>query len=68
MSWRNPPPLLLDDQTGVGSLFGRALTVTALCEEAALAFREATGFDRVMIYRFLTTRPGAWWRKRKHHN
>ena len=42
----------------VGSLFGRALTVTALCEEAALAFREATGFDRVMIYRFLDNEAG----------
>ncbi|KQY96478.1 histidine kinase dimerization/phosphoacceptor domain -containing protein [Brevundimonas sp. Root1423] len=31
----------------------RAATVRAVCEKAAEAFRTLTGFDRVMIYRFL---------------
>lgn len=38
---------------GVAAGFDRATTLTALCERAAVAFRELTGFDRVMIYRFL---------------
>jgi light-regulated signal transduction histidine kinase (bacteriophytochrome) len=33
--------------------FERASTLTALCDRAAVAFRALTGFDRVMIYRFL---------------
>lgn len=33
--------------------FERAATLQALCERAAAAFRVVTGFDRVMIYRFL---------------
>ena len=37
----------------MGAGFDRAATLTALCERAAVAFRELTGFDRVMIYRFL---------------
>jgi light-regulated signal transduction histidine kinase (bacteriophytochrome) len=37
----------------VSAGFDRATTLTALCERAAVAFRELTGFDRVMIYRFL---------------
>ncbi len=37
----------------VGAGFDRAASLTALCERAAVAFRELTGFDRVMIYRFL---------------
>ncbi len=36
-----------------GSAFERATDLTALCARAAVAFREFTGFDRVMIYRFL---------------
>jgi light-regulated signal transduction histidine kinase (bacteriophytochrome) len=33
--------------------FERAPTLGALCERAAVVFRSLTGFDRVMIYRFL---------------
>jgi len=33
--------------------FERATDVETLCARAAVAFRELTGFDRVMIYRFL---------------
>jgi len=33
--------------------FERAVDVAALCRRAAVAFRALTGFDRVMIYRFL---------------
>ena len=36
-----------------GSAFERARTVSDLAAEAAIVFRRLTGFDRVMIYRFL---------------
>ncbi|MDO6413753.1 histidine kinase dimerization/phosphoacceptor domain -containing protein [Sphingomonas sp. BIUV-7] len=36
-----------------GAQFERAADLQALCERAATAFRRVTGFDRVMIYRFL---------------
>ena len=36
----------------------RADGLAAVCERAALAFRELTGFDRVMIYRFLDDAAG----------
>lgn len=38
--------------------FERAGTLKALCERAATAFRALTGFDRVMIYRFLDDEAG----------
>ena len=37
----------------MGTAFERAPDLTSLSERAALAFRELTGFDRVMVYRFL---------------
>jgi chemotaxis family two-component system sensor kinase Cph1 len=37
----------------MGAHFERAADLTSLCERAATAFRELTGFDHVMIYRFL---------------
>ena len=37
----------------LGTAFERAPDLTSLCERAAVAFRELTGFDRVMVYRFL---------------
>lgn len=37
----------------IASGFERTSTLKALCERAAQAFRALTGFDRVMIYRFL---------------
>ncbi|GJE16997.1 histidine kinase dimerization/phosphoacceptor domain -containing protein [Methylobacterium marchantiae] len=36
-----------------GGTLERAADLKALCERAAISFRELTGFDRVMIYRFL---------------
>jgi light-regulated signal transduction histidine kinase (bacteriophytochrome) len=33
--------------------FERASSLVSLCDHAALTFRQITGFDRVMIYRFL---------------
>jgi len=33
--------------------FERATSLRGLCERAAAAFRQLTGFDRVMVYRFL---------------
>jgi light-regulated signal transduction histidine kinase (bacteriophytochrome) len=37
----------------MGALFERAVDLQSLCERAAVAFRQITGFDHVMIYRFL---------------
>ena len=39
------------DLTATG--FERATDLQSLCERAAVGFRELTGFDRVMVYRFL---------------
>jgi light-regulated signal transduction histidine kinase (bacteriophytochrome) len=38
--------------------FERAIDLQALCVRAAQAFRQLTGFDRVMIYRFLDDEAG----------
>ncbi|WP_354038041.1 histidine kinase dimerization/phosphoacceptor domain -containing protein [Devosia sp. UYZn731] len=46
---------LLDN---AGMKFARAADITSLCQDAALLFRELTGFDRVMIYRFLDSDAG----------
>ena len=43
---------VLDALAAGAAGFERAGTVGALCESAASAFRELTGFDRVMVYRF----------------
>lgn len=37
----------------MASVFGRAADLGTLCDQAAVAFRRLTGFDRVMIYRFV---------------
>jgi light-regulated signal transduction histidine kinase (bacteriophytochrome) len=37
----------------ISTAFERSADLSALCERAAVAFREMTGFDRVMVYRFL---------------
>ena len=42
----------------IASAFERTGDLTALCERAAAAFRTLTGFDRVMIYRFLDDEAG----------
>ncbi len=39
--------------------FARAMDLTSLCERAAVVFRTLTGFDRVMVYRFLDDDAGA---------
>ncbi|RKK06026.1 GAF domain-containing protein [Pseudoroseomonas wenyumeiae] len=39
--------------------FERASSLASLCDHAALTFRQITGFDRVMIYRFLDDGSGA---------
>ncbi|MBC9175871.1 histidine kinase dimerization/phosphoacceptor domain -containing protein [Pseudoroseomonas ludipueritiae] len=39
--------------------FERASGLTTLCDHAAVTFRQVTGFDRVMIYRFLDDGTGA---------
>lgn len=43
----------------VGALFVRAETMEQLCQTAAVQFRALTGFDRVMIYRFLPDDTGS---------
>ena len=42
----------------LGATFERATDLHQLCQRAAVAFRELTGFDRVMIYRFLDDAAG----------
>ncbi|UAK26591.1 GAF domain-containing protein [Sphingomonas nostoxanthinifaciens] len=44
---------LLGRLDAISAAFERATDLQSLCERAAVAFREMTGFDRVMIYRFL---------------
>jgi two-component system, chemotaxis family, sensor kinase Cph1 len=41
-----------------GGSFERASDLRALCDRASIVFRELTGFDRVMIYRFLDNEAG----------
>ncbi len=43
----------------VGALFAGAETIDRLCRIAAVQFRGLTGFDRVMIYRFLPDGAGS---------
>ncbi len=58
-------PTPLDAATLLGHLetaaaaFERAPNLRALCDRAAVEFRQLTGFDRVMIYRFLDDEAGA---------
>ena len=42
----------------VGAALERAITIQAACERAAEAFRKLTGYDRIMIYRFLDDEAG----------
>jgi light-regulated signal transduction histidine kinase (bacteriophytochrome) len=44
---------ILSRLDAIATGFARAPDLQALCDRAAIAFRELTGFDRVMIYRFL---------------
>ncbi|MBU1324012.1 MAG: GAF domain-containing protein [Alphaproteobacteria bacterium] len=49
---------LISRLDAAGAALERASTVRALCERAADAFRRLTGYDRVMIYRFLEDAAG----------
>lgn len=42
----------------MATAFERSGNLQALCEQAAVAFRTLTGFDRVMVYRFLDDESG----------
>lgn len=54
-----PASVLLGQLEAAGAAFERAPNLKALCERAAVEFRRLTGFDRVMIYRFLDDDAGA---------
>lgn len=54
-----PASVLLSQLESASAAFERAPTLKALCERAAVEFRRLTGFDRVMIYRFLDDEAGA---------
>lgn len=48
-----PAVAVLARLDAAGAAFERAADLIGLCERAAAIFREITGFERVMIYRFL---------------
>ncbi len=50
VTWDEGP--LLTRVKGAIERFGRASNLTMLCDEAARTYRDMTGYDRVMIYRF----------------
>jgi len=54
-----PASVILGQLESAGAAFERAPNLQALCERAATEFRRLTGFDRVMIYRFLDDDAGA---------
>lgn len=49
---------LISRLDAAGAALERASSVRAVCERAAEAFRTLTGFDRIMIYRFLEDEAG----------
>jgi chemotaxis family two-component system sensor kinase Cph1 len=49
----HPASYLLDRLAVAAAGFERAASLTILCDRAAVEFRSLTGFDRVMVYRFL---------------
>ena len=49
---------LISRLDAAGAALERATTVRDVCESAAEAFRGLTGFDRIMIYRFLEDEAG----------
>jgi light-regulated signal transduction histidine kinase (bacteriophytochrome) len=53
-----PATAVLGRLDTLGTSFERAVDLKQLCERAASAFRDLTGFDRVMIYRFLDDAAG----------
>ena len=54
-----PATAILGQLEAAGAAFERAPNLKILCERAAVEFRRLTGFDRVMIYRFLDDDAGA---------
>lgn len=54
-----PAATLLAQLESAGAAFERAANLKSLCERAATEFQRLTGFDRVMIYRFLEDDAGA---------
>jgi len=54
-----PAAVLLAQLEQAGAAFERAAGLKSLCDRAAIEFRALTGFDRVMIYRFLADDAGA---------
>jgi len=48
-----PAAAVLDWLATAAAGFEQAPSLASLCERAAVAFRRLTGFDRVMVYRFL---------------
>jgi two-component system, chemotaxis family, sensor kinase Cph1 len=48
-----PASLALDELSAAAAMFERSESLTTLCGRAAIEFRRLTGFDRVMVYRFL---------------
>lgn len=50
--------MLLSSLEAAGASFERSSTLKTLCDQAAAAFRTLTGFDRVMVYRFLDDEAG----------
>ena len=48
-----PPSGLITDHIADSSIRAeKALTFSEVCQQAAVAFRDLTGYDRVMVYRF----------------
>ncbi|WP_218054349.1 histidine kinase dimerization/phosphoacceptor domain -containing protein [Phenylobacterium immobile] len=54
-----PAAMILARLSAAAASFERAATLEALCQQAARAFRDLTGFDRVMIYQFIEESAGA---------
>lgn len=48
-----PASFALDELSAAAAMFERSESLTTLCDRAAIEFRRLTGFDRVMVYRFL---------------
>jgi chemotaxis family two-component system sensor kinase Cph1 len=48
-----PAAFVLDRLSAIAAGFERMVSLTTLCDRAAFEFRRVTGFDRVMVYRFL---------------
>ncbi|WP_294391792.1 histidine kinase dimerization/phosphoacceptor domain -containing protein [uncultured Sphingomonas sp.] len=53
-----PAAAMLAWLDAAGASFERAANLAQLCERAAVAFRDLTGFDRVLVYRFLDDEAG----------